>query len=83
MTAPHGAFLVTTTLGKLAILGLALQALTLLGVRGMPKWAVVCVVVGCTMFLFFWDLDNWMLIGVALMMAGFMPAFRMLRSAAG
>jgi hypothetical protein len=78
MTAPHGAFLVTTTLGKLAIMGLALQALTLLGVRGMPKWAVACVVVGCTMFLLFWDLDNWMLIGVALMMTGFIPAFRIL-----
>ena len=29
MTAPHGAFLLTTTLGKLAIVGFALQALTL------------------------------------------------------
>jgi hypothetical protein len=80
MSAPHGAFLVTTTLGKLAILGFALQALTLLGVRGMPKWAVACVVVGCALFLIFWDLDNWMLIGVALMMTGFIPAFRLLRS---
>ncbi len=82
MTAPHGAFLVTTTLGKLAIVGLALQALTLLGVRGMPKWAVACVVAGCATFVFFWDLDNWMLIGIALMMTGFSPAFRMLRSSA-
>jgi hypothetical protein len=82
MTAPHGAFLVTTTLGKLAILGFALQALTLLGVRGMPKWAVACMVVGCSMFLLFWDLDNWMLIGVTLMMTGFIPAFRLLRSSA-
>ena len=78
MTAPHGAFLLTTTLGKLAILGFALQVLTLLGVRGMPRWAVACVVVGCTIFLLFWDLDNWMLIGVALMMTGFIPAFRIL-----
>ena len=82
MTAPHGAFLVTTTLGKLAIVGLALQALTLLGVPGMPKWTVACVVVGCALFLCFWDLDNWMLIGVVLMMTGLVPAFRMLRSSA-
>jgi hypothetical protein len=82
MTAPHGAFLVTTTMGKLAILGLALQALTLLGVRGMPRWAVACVVVGCALFLAFWDLDNWMLIGVTLMMTGFIPAFRLLRTSA-
>ena len=83
MTAPHGAFLVTTTLGKLAIMGLALQALALLGVRGIPRWAVACVVVGCTTFLLFWDLDNWMLIGVTLMMTGFIPAFRMLRISSG
>lgn len=75
MTAPHGAFLLTTTLGKLAIVGLGLQALTLLGVRGMPTWAVACVVVGSAMFLSFWDLDNWMLIGVTLMMMEFIQYF--------
>jgi hypothetical protein len=69
--------------GKLAIMGLALQALALLGVRGMPRWAVACVVVGCTTFLLFWDLDNWMLIGVTLMMTGFIPAFRMLGISSG
>ncbi len=83
MTAPHGAFLITTTLGKLAMVGFALQALTLLGVRGIPKWSVACVVVGCAMFLSFWDLDNWMLIGVALMMTGFVPAFQILRRSRG
>jgi hypothetical protein len=83
MTAPHGAFMVTTTLGKLAIVGLAIQALTLLGVRGIPRWAVACVVVGCAIFLVFWDLDNWMLIGVALIMTGFIPAFRTLRNFEG
>jgi hypothetical protein len=79
MTAPHGAFLVTTTLGKLAFVGLSLQALALLAVRGFPKWAVACVVLGSTLFLLFWDLDNWMLIGMALIMTGFFPAFRMVR----
>jgi hypothetical protein len=80
MTAPHGAFLVTTTLGKLAFVGLSLQALALLAVRGFPKWAVACVVLGSTLFLLFWDLDNWMLIGMALIMTGFFPAFRMVRN---
>jgi hypothetical protein len=78
MTAPGGAFLLTTTLGKLAILGLALQALTLLGLPGMPKWAVACVLAGATMFMLFWDLDNWMLIGMSLILVGLIPAFRML-----
>ncbi len=79
MTAPHGAFLVTTTLGKLAFVGLALQAIALLGVRGYPRWAAACVIGGATFFLLFWDLDNWMLIGMALILTGFIPAFRLVR----
>lgn len=79
MTAPHGAFLITTTLGKLAMIGLALQALILLEVCGMPKWAVACVVLGCILFVRFWDIDNWMLVGVMLIMVGFVPAVGLLR----
>ena len=80
MTAPHGALILSTTLGQLAILGLALQALTLVGTRGVPKWAGGSVVVGCATFLCFWDLDNWMLLGTVLMTVGFIPVFRTLLS---
>jgi hypothetical protein len=73
MSSPQGAFLFTTTLAKLTMIGLAVQALTLLGTRTVPAWAVVCVVVGCSLFLLFWDLDNWMLIGTLFMAAGFIP----------
>jgi hypothetical protein len=73
MTAPQGAFLVTTTLAKLTMIGLAVQALTLWGLRTVPVWAVACVVFGCSLFLLFWDLDNWMLIGTLFMAAGFLP----------
>lgn len=79
MIAPHGAFLLTTTLGKLAILGVAFQALTLWDVRGMPLWAVVSVMLGSAIFLTFWDLDNWMLIGTLLILMGLVPAFQMLQ----
>jgi len=73
MTTPQGAFLVTTTLAKFVMVGLAVQALTLLGTHTAPVWSIVCVVLGCSLFLMFWDLDNWMLIGTLLLMVGFLP----------
>ena len=78
MTAPQGAFLVTTWLAKLTMIGLAAQALALLGTRVTPAWSIVCVVLGCCMFLAFWDLDNWMLIGSVLILIGFIPMRRAL-----
>jgi len=81
MTAPHGAFLVTTWLAKLLMIGLAAQALTLLGTRVTPTWSILSVVLGCGLFLAFWDLDNWMLIGAGLILIGFIPMRRALVSA--
>jgi len=76
MTTNQGAFWLTTTLGKLAMIGIAAQALTLSGrIRG---WAVACIVAGAVLFLFFWDLDNWMTIATLLMLAGFIPVRRAL-----
>jgi hypothetical protein len=80
MTSTQGAFLVTTTLAKLVMIGLAVQALTLWGLRTVPAWAVACVVFGCSLFLLFWDLDNWMLIGTLFMAAGFLPMRKRLLS---
>ena len=78
MTTNQGAFWLTTTLGKLAMIGLAAQALTLTGrIKG---WAVACIVAGALLFLLFWDLDNWMMIGTLLMLAGFVPVRRALLS---
>jgi hypothetical protein len=73
ITAPRGAFLLTTSLAKLALIGLVVQILTLWGVRAVAKWAVVMAALGCALIVAFWDLDNWMLIGAALMLAGFVP----------
>lgn len=80
MTAPQGAFLLTTSLAKLAFVGFALQALALVGLPSLPRWSPWLVVAGCGLFLAFWDLDNWMLIGAALLLAGFVPMARMLGS---
>lgn len=72
MTAPGGAFLLTTTLAKLAMLGLGVQTQVLWGTRIAPPWALVASATGCALFLMFWDQDNWMLIGAALLCIGFM-----------
>ncbi|MFZ3214219.1 MAG: hypothetical protein WA188_22160 [Terriglobales bacterium] len=76
LTTNQGAFLLTTTLAKLAMVGLAAQALTL--IDRIRTWAVACMVLGAGLFLLFWDLDNWMTIGILLMLAGFLPVRRAL-----
>jgi len=68
--------LITTSLAKLSIVGLGLQALALLGTGTVPKWSPIAAAVGCALFLVFWDLDNWMLIGCLLILAGFIPMLR-------
>lgn len=76
MTSNQGAFLLTTTLAKLLMVGLAVQALTLTG--KIPSWAITCIVCGAALFLLFWDLDNWMMIGTLFILAGFVPVRRAL-----
>lgn len=80
MTAPHGAFLLTTTLGKLSMLGLAFQALLLWKLPGIPRAVSILIPAGCALFLAFWDLDNWMLIGIALIGTGFLLLIPKLRA---
>jgi hypothetical protein len=72
-TAPQGAFWLTTSLAKLALIGFAVQILALWPIRDLAKWAVSVATLGCLLIIVFWDLDNWMLIGAALMLAGFIP----------
>lgn len=78
MTAPRGAFLLTTALAKLAFVGFALQALCLSSLPALPRWAPWLVVAASALFLTFWDQDNWMLIGATLLLAGFVPMARTL-----
>lgn len=81
MTEPQGAFLMTTMLAKLAIIGLAAQSLVLWGLPKVKRSAVVMIVLGCTLFVVFWDLDNWMLIGMMLMAGGFVGLMPVLNPA--
>ena len=79
MTAPQGAFLMTTMLAKLALIGLAAQGLLLWGLPRVRVAAPVLIALGSAMIVAFWDLDNWMLIGMTLIFIGFLmlaPALR-------
>lgn len=78
--APSGAFLLTTSLAKLALIGLAAQVLTLWNTRIVANWAIAAATSGCALIVVFWDLDNWMLIGAVLMLVGFIPIKRRLES---
>jgi hypothetical protein len=73
MTAPSGAFLLTTTLAKFSLIGLGAQGLLLWRLPGVPRRSAVLIALGCLIIVAFWDLDNWMLIGMLLMMIGFIP----------
>ena len=74
MTAPHGAFLLTTTLAKLAFVGLTLQGLLLWGPDTRARAASLSIAAGAALFLAFWDLDNWMLVGSVLLLLGLATA---------
>jgi len=78
LTTPTGAFLMTTTLAKLTMVGFASQGLALLGTGSVPRWAPLSIAGGAALFLAFWDLDNWMLIGSVLILAGLIPIRRRL-----
>jgi hypothetical protein len=73
LTAPHGAFLITTTLAKLAMLGLLLQMATLVGTGVVPGWAPLVAAAGFAVIVAFWDLDNLMMMGEAMVLAGAWP----------
>jgi hypothetical protein len=81
MTAPHGAFLLTTTLAKLSLIGLGAQSLVMWRLPQVPRRSMVLIALGCALIVAFWDLDNWMLIGMVLIMVGFFPLIRLLNSA--
>jgi len=73
MTVPHGAFLLTTTLSKFSLIGLGAQGLMLWRLPRIPVRSAVLIPLGCLIILGFWDLDNWMLIGMLLMATGLFP----------
>jgi uncharacterized membrane protein YccC len=79
-TADHGAYELTRSLAELALLGLAVQAMPLWRAPNIPRWATAAIILGCALFLAFWDIDNLMLVGEICLIAGLLPISRELWS---
>jgi hypothetical protein len=73
VTADHGAYGLTRGLAELSLLGIAVQVAALWRAPGIPRWATAAIVVGCALFLAFWDIDNLMFVGALCLVAGFIP----------
>jgi len=54
----------------LALLGLAVQAIALWRAPHIPRWATATIILGCALFLAFWDIDNLMIVGEICLIAG-------------
>ena len=84
VTADHGAYGLTRALSQLALIGLAVQAIALWRAPRVPAWAPAIVILGCALFLAFWDVDNLMFAGALCLTAGFLPiAGELWRTATG
>jgi hypothetical protein len=79
VTAERGAYGLTRTLAELALLGVGIQALALWKSPNIPQWATGASILGCTLFLAFWDVDNMMFVGSLCLLAGFLPVTREIR----
>jgi hypothetical protein len=78
-TADHGAYGLTRALAELALLGLAVQTAALWRAPRIPRWTTATLIFGCVLFLAFWDIDNWMIIGELCLITGLSPICRELR----
>lgn len=76
VTADRGAYGLTRALAELAMIGIAIQAVALWKGVGVPRWSPAVVILGCALFLAFWDVDNAMFVGSACLVAGFAPISR-------
>lgn len=68
----------TTYLAILTFLGLMVSAVGLFRARIGPRWSPVALFLGNLMIMAFMDLDNLMLVGAVLMLAGLVPVSRLL-----
>lgn len=78
VTADRGAYGLTRALAQLTMVGVALQSMALWKVTGVPRWSPLLVTAGCALFLAFWDVDNAMFVGGALLLGGFVPISRLI-----
>lgn len=68
-----------TLTSVLCFVSLAMFAAGLLWKKKFRVWPMLCIIVGASLFIIFRDLDNWMFIGAALLLVGFVPVSKMVR----
>jgi hypothetical protein len=76
-----GALKIFTSLSNLCFIGIIILATGLIMTKKFDLWRMLCIILGATLFIVFMDMDNWMFIGSFLLLLGFMPISRKLRSA--
>lgn len=78
LTEMKGPLAMTTYLAVLTFLGLMVSAVGLYRTRIVPRWSPVALFLGNVTIMAFMDLDNLMLVGAVLMLAGLAPLSRSL-----
>lgn len=78
LTRKQGFFQWNTGCSYLAFIGLILLAAGLWIKRQFPAGYMSCIIAGATLFLFFMDMDNWMILGTILLSIGLFPVIRRL-----
>ncbi len=69
----QGPLLWTTILAGLSLLGLSILAIGLFQSRIVPRWSALLILLGSLMMSVFIDVDNLMLLGALLVLAGMTP----------
>ncbi|HWK03536.1 MAG TPA: hypothetical protein VNS58_07885 [Puia sp.] len=80
LTNKQGFLKWNTGCSYLAFIGLMLLAAGLWRSRQFPKINMICILLGALLFIFFMDMDNWMLIGSILLSVGLLPVIKRLWS---
>jgi hypothetical protein len=80
LTNKQGFLKWNTGCSYLAFIGLMLLAAGLWRSRQFPKINMICILLGSLLFIFFMDMDNWMLIGSILLSVGLLPVIKRLWS---
>lgn len=78
LTEMKGPLAMTTYLAVLTFLGLMVSAVGLFRARVVPRWSPVALFLGNLMIMAFMDIDNLMLAGAVLILAGLAPLSRSL-----
>lgn len=69
-----------TLLSNLSFVSLIILAIGLIWAKEFSLWRMLCIVLGAILFIIFMDLDNWMFIGSFLLLLGFIPITRKLKT---